>query len=102
MSIIEPPGTLLEYLASIESIEGWLSPTTGYAMSAMLSWQSARNERGGIAEIGIHHGKSFLPLALSAESDDRLLAIDCFDAQHANVDDSGRGDLAAFQGNLGT
>lgn len=102
MNTFALPETLFEYLNSVDRIEGWLSPTAGYAMSAILRWQSTRNETGNIAEIGIHHGKSFLPLALSAEPGDRLLAIDCFDAQEANIDGSGKGDLDAFQANLKT
>jgi len=88
------------YLNCIDEVEGWLSPTTGYAMGALLRWQSTRNETGDIAEIGIHNGKSFFPLAIAAEPDDRLLAIDCFQQQEFNVDNSGAGDIEAFRSNI--
>lgn len=91
---------LFDYIRGLDQVEGWLSPTTAYTMANLLWWQTDRKENGGVAEIGIHHGKSFLPLAIAAEPTDRLVAIDCFDAQEANADNSGKGDLDAFRANL--
>jgi hypothetical protein len=54
---------------------------------------------GGVVEIGVHHGKSFIPLALS-NSGTHCYAIGLFGAQDKNIDKSGRGDLEIFRKNL--
>ena len=51
---------LSSYIGEMERVEGWLSPTTAYAMGTLLRWQTGRKETGGVADIGIRHGKSFL------------------------------------------
>ncbi|MEM6677309.1 MAG: class I SAM-dependent methyltransferase [Pseudomonadota bacterium] len=91
---------LTSYLAQLDRLEGWMYPTTGLLMGEVLRWQSAQGVSGGIAEIGVHHGKSFIALGLAAEAHDALIAIDCFEDQAANVDFSGYGDRAAFEANL--
>ncbi len=53
--------------------------------------------KGSAAEIGVHHGKSFVVLASRNEVS---YAIDIFDMQEHNTDNSGSGDLKAFQNNL--
>ena len=55
---------------------------------------------GGIAEIGVHHGKLFILLYLLGRAPERAIAIDLFEDQHLNVDLSGSGDLAEFCRNL--
>jgi hypothetical protein len=68
---------------------------------AELIWQQERDGiSGGIAEIGVHHGKSFLFLALAARPAERLVAIDLFERQELNTDQSGRGDRHRFHMNL--
>ena len=52
-----------------------------------------------IVEIGVHHGKGFVPLALHSGAR-KLCAIDIFDDQDANIDLSGHGDRAVFERNL--
>jgi hypothetical protein len=69
-------------------------------MAAIADEQSRRGISGDIAEIGVHHGKSFLALANSAAPGERLLAIDVFEDQHKNLDASGKGSLGAFLRNL--
>lgn len=70
---------------------------------------------GGVGEVGVYRGKSFLPLYLLlasrgcgehgeavAGNDDApvALAIDCFDQQQWNVDSSGEGDEGEFRRNV--
>ena len=90
----------VRYLRALDEVEGWCDPTTALAMMELLWMQEGAGEEGGIAEIGIHHGKSFLALVAAARPSDRLLAIDLFERQAENVDASGSGDREAFLANL--
>jgi hypothetical protein len=54
---------------------------------------------GSVGEIGVHHGKFFLALATVASPTETLWAIDVFDLQELNPDQSGRGDVERFLSN---
>ncbi len=54
---------------------------------------------GAVVEVGVHHGKSFISLAL-ANNGKNAYAIDIFGKQDLNFDQSGRGDYDVFLGNL--
>jgi hypothetical protein len=97
----------LNYLDSLDEVEGWLSPTTGLAMMETMWEQERRGALGDIAEIGVWHGKSFLALAAGARPGERLVAIDLFDvgdpeAQRPDLDvvPYGTGIKAAFLANM--
>ena len=109
----EPAGSLaragaaLHYLDRLETIEGWLSPTTALAMIETLWMQERAGIAGDIAEIGVFRGKSFLALAAGARAGERLIAIDLFDAgdpaaerPEQDVTPDGTGNRAAFLANL--
>lgn len=80
-------------------VEGWFARCDAQIFAALLSAQCARGRDGAVAEIGVHHGKSFIPLAISNQGK-RCYAIDVFGSQHLNVDQSGSGDRARFLANL--
>ena len=61
--------------------------------------QSDNNVKGNVGEIGVHHGKSFIPLTCLAREDERAIAIDCFHDQKFNVDKSGKGSLEHLKEN---
>jgi len=63
--------------------------------------QASFGVTGGVGEIGVHHGKFFIPLTI-LKSGEKHLAIDLFGDQHLNVDRSGKGDLEIFSRNLDT
>jgi hypothetical protein len=88
------------YLAYSDRIDGWMYQTTGLAMMELLWHQEAAGLSGNIAEIGTYHGLSALALIAAARDNERMFAIDLFEQQHLNVDNSGRGDLSAFQRHL--
>jgi hypothetical protein len=69
-------------------------------MIELLWVQEEASLTGNIAEIGIHHGCSALALIAAARPDETVIAIDLFDRQDLNVDDSGGGSLTAFQEHL--
>jgi hypothetical protein len=77
-----------------------LSFTAAHIMASLAEQQTKDGILGDIAEIGIHHGKSFLALANAAAPGERLIAIDVFDDQHENVDNSGEGSREAFLRNM--
>jgi hypothetical protein len=84
----------------IHQVEGWLDPFSAEVIAAIAAEQRERGLHGGLAEIGVHHGKLFLVLELSREEKERSLAVDLFHLQSMNVDKSGRGSLPRLQSNL--
>jgi hypothetical protein len=86
----------LDYLTHMDDVHGWLMPTTALGIVETLLFQEDTGVAGGLAEIGIHHGKSFLALAAAARQDEKLHAIDVFEQQEKNTDRSGWGDRDTF------
>lgn len=90
--------TLDGYMAKdLYKIDGFLKSLDARVIRAVADWQAARGVRGGLAEIGIHHGKLFFILALSRQTGERALAMDLFtdDALNAGTASAGR-DRAFF------
>ena len=83
-------------LGGLKQVEGWLVPTTAHIMAALADEQTRLGIKGDLAEIGVHHGKSFLTLATSLAPGEKIFAIDVFEDQHKNIDQSGRGDRQMF------
>jgi len=81
-------------------VEGWLTRIDAEITRVLLEAQTGDQMSGGVAEIGVHHGRYFIELALSLGDDEKAVALDLFEAQHENVDRSGKGDRARFQANL--
>jgi len=82
---------------SMESVQGYLTSLDARAIAALLSWQDTNNIEGHLCEVGVHHGRLFLMLALARRAGERALAIDLFedDAINANTRQAGR-DRALF------
>ncbi len=92
---------LLDYCATGQhAIEGWLQEDALLLTLALHRQQRAAGIAGGVAEIGVHHGRFFVALALLCEGAERALAVDVFEDQHLNPDGSGRGDRAVFEGHV--
>lgn len=82
-----------------KEVDGWLARCDGEIFARLLEAQLSNGMTGAIVEIGVHHGKSFIPMALS--NDGRLCyAIDIFGRQELNTDISGCGDREIFTRNL--
>lgn len=81
-------------------VRGWFTRVDAEIFSTLLGFQEKRNVIGGCCEIGVHQGKSFIPLCLSLKNDERALCIDVFENQRKNIDASGRGDRERLIGNL--
>lgn len=81
-------------------IDGWFSRVDSEMFAALLLFQRQEGLHGANAEIGVHHGKSFIPMCLTLAEDERAICLDVFDDQHLNLDHSGNGSLAALHRNL--
>jgi hypothetical protein len=81
-------------------VDGWLHSEVAPVIVALTERQRSLDITGGIAEIGVHHGKLFILLYLLSREPEKAVAIDLFEDQHLNIDRSGRGDLAKFRRNL--
>lgn len=81
-------------------VKGWLLPGAPEAIVLLSDEQRSANLPGGIAEIGVHHGKLFILLYLLGKENEPAVAIDLFSQQDLNVDHSGAGDLERFKRNL--
>jgi len=81
-------------------VKGWLLPGAPEALALLSDEQRSANLPGGIAEIGVHHGKLFILLYLLGLEKEPAVAIDLFSQQELNVDHSGEGDLERFRRNL--
>jgi Methyltransferase domain len=77
---------LRNYLRSkIYSVNGYLKSLDAWLIVALASWQTSNRIAGGLAEIGVHHGKLFFLLALSRQVGERSLAIDLFEDDEMNA-----------------
>lgn len=83
-----------------KSVKGWLAPESASLVQAVASEQVRYGTRGGVGEIGVHHGRLFILLYLLARADERAVAIGVFEAQHLHIDRSGEDDRQMFEGNL--
>ncbi len=82
----------------IRRLPGWLAWTDYELLRTLVSHQNLTSD-APIVEIGVHFGKSLIPLAgFSAQR--CLYAIDIFGDQHQNIDRSGYGELEGFLANL--
>lgn len=93
--------TLDEYVSrGYKKVDGWFSRIDGELYRVLLNAQRANDFGGGVAEIGVHHGKAFIPLCLGLRDDERAYCIDIFERQELNLDVSGRGDRSIFEKSL--
>lgn len=81
-------------------VKGWLYPGAPEAIVLLSEAQKKAQISGGVAEIGVHHGKLFILLYLLRADGERAVAIDIFSQQELNVDRSGAGNLERFKRNL--
>lgn len=85
------------YFQGIDSVEGWLIPTTAIISNELMRFQTASKISGNVCEIGVHHGRYFIALATGLMPSERGVAIDLFEDQHENIDNSGHGNRAVFE-----
>lgn len=97
----EAPDWPAEYLtAGQHQIQGWVQHNALMLALALHRIQREAGETGAVAEIGVHHGRLFIALALLRNAEEGAIAVDVFERQDLNPDNSGRGDRAIFEANL--
>lgn len=84
----------------LAAVEGWFEPDSAEIMALLLVQQVEDGLTGGVAEIGVHHGRSFLLLANGLVAGESGVALDLFEQQDRNPEGSGRGDRSRFEENL--
>lgn len=97
------PTPVRDYLIHQDAVEGWLWYTTSHVIATLLQIQPALGVgEGGALEIGVHHGRLFILMALGLADGEEALGVDLFEMQDQNVDNSGKGDFGALERNLKT
>jgi hypothetical protein len=81
-----------------DNVEGWCHPRVAEFLDFLDNLPL--NKLGGACEIGIHHGKLFLLLNQTIEEQYKSYAVDVFDFQHLNIDQSGQGKKDIFAENI--
>jgi hypothetical protein len=95
---VTPPRRYLR--DNVTRVSGWLHTDSADIIATLGEAQDDAGLAGNIAEIGIHHGRLFLLLALMARDGERAVALDLFEEQEKNVDGSGKGDRQRFEANI--
>ena len=85
---------------SYKKVEGWISPLALKAILKLGEIQEINKITGSVCEIGVHHGKAFILLHLLTKSNEMSAAIDLFEFQSDNIDNSGKGDKEKLIKNL--
>jgi len=90
-----------DYIATgLDHVQGWLNPVSAGFIASIADVQRERGWAGSVGEIGVHHGKLFLLLHMTADPGRSSFAIDLFEDQHLNSDLSGKGDYSQFMRNV--
>lgn len=82
-------------------VEGWVDGRLLPILKLLHQAQTELDVRGGALEIGVHHGRFFLPLnGMVAPGEGPSFAIDLFEDQTLNIDRSGNGSSGQFAESL--
>jgi hypothetical protein len=84
----------------MDRVHGWLLPEAARCIVCLHDSQRRNGVRGGVAEIGVHHGKLFILLCLLRDEGEIAVGYDLFDQQDQNIDRSGKGSLEILRDNL--
>jgi hypothetical protein len=83
-------------------VEGWLGDRMWQIVDVIGTILDTNGVSGHLAEFGVHHGLFLFLLNTLRNDGEECFAIDVFDEQHLNVDQSGRGSLTMFLSHLET
>jgi hypothetical protein len=88
------------YLDNGHKVHGWLHRYSAVLISDLSQFQCQNEISGALGEIGVHMGRLFILLKLTALSSEKCFALDVFGQQQFNVDNSGFGDRDIFLRNV--
>jgi hypothetical protein len=95
------PGSFERYRTiGHRTVDGWVEPETLDILRSLSEAQDREGVAGAVAEIGVHHGRLFIAMQLLNAPGATAVAVDVFDNQDLNVDQSGRGDRGRFEANV--
>ena len=77
-------------------VHGYTETPTFTTLQVLDRCQRDMGLSGPVTEIGVHHGQLLIAMALLQRPGEGVVAVDLFDQQELNVDQSGKGDLAEF------
>jgi GT2 family glycosyltransferase/glycosyltransferase involved in cell wall biosynthesis/SAM-dependent methyltransferase len=77
-------------------VQGWVLDGALSTISMLAHFQNVHGLSGSVCEIGVHHGRLLIALSTMVDSQSLVIAIDCFENQDANIDNSGKGDRFEF------
>lgn len=88
------------YLDNNQRVHGWLHQYSAAFIADISELQCENDIGGAVGEIGVHMGRLFILLKLTAMDNERCFALDVFCKQHLNIDSSGFGDRDTFLRNV--
>jgi len=96
--------TKLLHKPGFQEVQGWLNLRV---LNVLNAWSEVYREHfitneaiAPALEIGVHHGRLFLGLEAITPEDVECFALDVFDDQERNIDNSGKGNLGVFLSNV--
>lgn len=81
-------------------VDGWLETYSARFIGALAEIQRGHGIAGAVGEIGVHHGKLLILLLLTASAREKAFAVDVFQQQDLNTDQSGCGNHDIFLANV--
>lgn len=75
---IDPISEISKYMEDFEKIKGWFHRNYVSVYFCINSYQEKHGIKGNLAEIGVYHGKSFIPLCCLCKTGELALAVDIF------------------------
>jgi len=101
MTDMASPQRLDEYIRhGSRKIKGWLTFADAELIRTVGLAQRDFGISGAVGEIGVHHGKLFILLYLMRTKQEKAFAVDVFDMQSLNIDNSGHGNQVKFLRNV--
>lgn len=98
---IETPAVARYLEKGLCAVEGWgINDMLGLVFICFDNFQKQHGIGGNMLEIGVHHGRSAILLALMSRPQEVSIFLDLFDRQHENMSDSGKGDREIFEKNI--
>src|ERR1700689_3602026 len=78
-----------KYYSEIDCIDGWFDKRVITILCLINEFQTKNGIIGNVGEIGVWRGKSLIPLIFLLKKDEFCAAIDCFEQEQFNRDNSG-------------
>jgi len=86
-----------KYIEVVDTIHGWF---VWKHICPLLELVNNIQKEGNILEIGVHNGKSFIPMLTLLRDNEIAVAVDVFEDQQFNYDNSGCGSSIMLMNNI--